>query len=72
MSDDEKPFVITLGECPFCGGSVEAGIGVTVRGDSLFDWPNCYYWYAKRPIARTIAPSACSIRPTLSGDTPIV
>lgn len=43
MSDDEKPFVITLGECPFCGGSVEARIGVTVRGDNLFDWLNCYY-----------------------------
>lgn len=45
MSDDEKPFVITLGECPFCGGSVEAEIGVTVHGDS----PNCYYWYATHP-----------------------
>ena len=68
MSDDEKPFVITLGECPFCGGSVEAEIGVTVHGDS----PNCYYWYATHPIAQTIAPSACSTRLTLSGDTPIV
>lgn len=49
MSNDEKSFVITLGECPFCGGSVEAEIGVTVRGDSLFDWLNCYYRYAKHP-----------------------
>lgn len=68
MSDDEKPFVITLGECPFCGGSVEAEIGVTVHGDS----PNVITGTQHTPIAQTIAPSACSTRLTLSGDTPIV